>query len=108
MLLLDSVQFILAPVSKGQGAAEFYVDKKQHTRVAELRILTALQETVGGFAPRKVWDGFDVQEALKACNLRRGCNSFFLSPILASEEMPLPVGLCLTTNKNKMLSAGTS
>lgn len=61
-----------------------------------------------GFCPREGMRWFDVQEALEACKLRRGCNSFFPSPTLASEETPLPVGIYLTTNKNKMLSAGSS
>lgn len=49
---------------------------------------------------------FLVQEAVEACNLWSACNSFSPSPFLASEEVPLPVGIYLITNKNKMLSAG--
>lgn len=51
---------------------------------------------------------FLVQESVETCNLWRACDSFPPSPLLALEEMPLPVGIYLTTNKNKMLSAGTS
>lgn len=51
---------VIVRFSSVHSAAELYTDEKQHWRVAELRSLTAVWKTLGGFATRTVQDDFDV------------------------------------------------
>lgn len=73
LLLLDSVQLVLATISKTLNAAE-HLYCHETTWMAELRTLTAVWEILGDFAPRKVWDSFDIYKALKGRT--RACTPF--------------------------------